>query len=288
MCIKDQFHHGLPFSYKSVKVNGALPAKIYSYARDSKNHQPATPKFDVTILDEEGTELVVVEEYTLRDAGTVSAASTSGPREKPPLLPEDFNFCLEISSPGTLDTLKFRPIPRKKPDPGEVEIEVCVTGLNFIEVLYALGLLPSPPGFRARFGLECAGKIAAVGSGVADFAVGDEVMAFSPASFGLFTISPAWSVAHKPPQLTLEEAATIPAAYVTAYHALVNLGRLRQGERILIHAAAGGVGMAAVNIARHLGAEIFATAGTDEKRQFLRSLGIANVMDSRSLAFADE
>jgi acyl transferase domain-containing protein/SAM-dependent methyltransferase/acyl carrier protein len=290
MCIKDHFYHGLPFSYKSVKVKGPLPAKIYSYIRHSKNHHPATPKFDVTIMDEEGTELVDVEEYTLRDAGADRAVykHSAGPPEKTSRLPEDFNFCLEISSPGTLDTLKFRPIPRKKPDPGEVEIEVCVTGLNFIEVLFALGLLPNPPGFRAKFGLECAGKITALGAGVKDFVVGDEVIAFSQASFALFTTSPAWSIAHKPSQLTLEEAATIPAAYATAYHALVNLGRLRQGERVLIHAATGGVGMAAVNIAQHTDAEIFATAGSEEKRAFLRSLGITNVMDSRSLAFADE
>jgi NADPH:quinone reductase-like Zn-dependent oxidoreductase/acyl carrier protein len=290
MCIKDQFHHGLPFSYKSVRVKGPLPAKVYSYIRHSKNHHPATPKYDVTIMDEEGTELVDVEEYALRNAGAGTAVRkhSAGPLEKTSCLPEDFNFCLEISSPGTLDTLKFRPLPRKKPDPGEVEIEVCVTGLNFIEVLFALGLLPNPPGFRAKFGLECAGRIAALGAGVKDFAVGDEVIAFSQASFALFTTSPAWSIAHKPSQLSLEEAATIPAAYVTAYHALVNLGRLRQGERVLIHAAAGGVGMAAVNIAQHAGAEIFATAGSEEKRAFLRSLGITNVMDSRSLAFADE
>jgi len=241
-------------------------------------------------MDEEGTELVDVEEYTLREAGADSAPHRQSARrdKNPLLLPEDFNFCLEISSPGTLDTLKFRPIPRRKPDPGEVEIEVCATGLNFIEVLFALGLLPNPPGFRAKFGLECAGRIAALGAGVEDFALGDEVIAFSPACFSLFTTTSTSSIAHKPPHLTLEQAATIPAAFVTAYHALVNLGRLREGERVLIHAATGGVGMAAVNIAQYIGAEIFATAGNEEKRAFLRSLGITNVMDSRSLAFADE
>jgi acyl transferase domain-containing protein/SAM-dependent methyltransferase len=290
MCIKDNFAGGFPFSYRRIKVRGPLPARIYSHGRYAKNHQPGTPKFDVTIMDEEGTELVEVEEYTLREtsAGTLAGRQAAGRHDDTFPLPDDFNFSLEISSPGSLDTLKFRPVPRKKPGPGEVEIEVCVTALNFIEVLYALGLLPQPTDFRVMFGLECAGKIAALGEGVEDFAVGDEVIAFSPASFSLFTTTSTSSIARKPAHLSLEEAATIPAAFVTAYYALVTLGRLRQGERVLIHAAAGGVGMAAVNIARWIGAEIFATAGSEEKRQFLRSLGISHVMDSRSLAFADE
>ena len=91
-----------------------------------------------------------------------------------------------------------------------------------------------------------------------------------------------------PAHLSYEESATIPAAYLTAYIALIDRGRLQAGERILIHAAAGGVGLAAVKIAQSLGAEVFATAGTDEKREFLRSLGIVHVMNSRTLDFAQE
>src|SRR5262249_29022773 len=88
--------------------------------------------------------------------------------------------------------------------------------------------------------------------------------------------------------LSFEETATIPVAFVTAYYALHHLARIRQSERVLIHAAAGGVGLAAVQLARQVGAEIFATAGSAEKREFIRGLGIAHVMDSRTLAFADE
>lgn len=201
---------------------------------------------------------------------------------------ESQNFYLTISSPGLLDTLIFRPIPRQKPGFGEVEIEVSATGLNFKEVLLALGLVPVPTDFNFKFGLECVGKITALGEGVDGLAIGDEVIAFGTSCFSRFITTSAELVAPKPAHLSLEEAATIPVAFVTAYYALIKLGKLRQGEIILIHSAAGGVGMAAVQIAQWIGAEIFATAGNDEKREFLRSLGIQQVMDSRSLTFADE
>lgn len=113
-------------------------------------------------------------------------------------------------------------------------------------------------------------------------------MAFSDSCFSPYVTTSASLVAPLPTHISLEEAATIPGAFITAYYALMNAGRLRQGERVLIHAAAGGVGLAAVQIAKWVGAEIFATAGSPEKRAFLRSQGIENVMDSRSLAFADE
>ncbi|MCL1471386.1 zinc-binding dehydrogenase [Argonema antarcticum] len=201
---------------------------------------------------------------------------------------ESQNVYLTISSPGLLDTLTFRPLPRQKPGVGEVEIEVSVTGLNFKEVLLALGLVPVPTNFNFKFGIECVGKIKALGEGVDGLAIGDEVIAFGTSCFSRFITTSAQLVAPKPAHLSLEEAATIPVAFVTAYYALIKLGKLRQGERILIHSAAGGVGMAAVQIAQWIGAEIFATAGNDEKREFLRSLGIQQVMDSRSLTFADE
>ncbi|MEO1349488.1 MAG: zinc-binding dehydrogenase, partial [Cyanobacteria bacterium J06635_15] len=174
------------------------------------------------------------------------------------------------------------------PGPGEVEIEVEAVGLNFKEVLFALGLLPVPGDIEFNFGFECAGRISAIGAGVEGFAAGDEVIGFGGSCLSRFVTTPAQLVATKPAHLSLTEAATIPIAFITAYIALMHFGRLKQGEKVLIHSAAGGVGMAAVQIARWVGAEIFATAGTPEKREFLRSLGIKHVMDSRSVAFADE
>ncbi|QLE41164.1 SDR family NAD(P)-dependent oxidoreductase [Nostoc sp. C052] len=201
-------------------------------------------------------------------------------------------FRLEISAPGVLDNLQLRAMALSKPGTGEVEIQVCATGLNFKDVAKTINLLndASLEGtFSGRsLGIECAGIITAIGSGVEEFKIGDEVIACASHSFSTHTTTDARAVVHKPAHLSFEEAATIPVTFLTAYYALHYLGRLRQGERVLIHAAAGGVGLAAIQIAQTVGAEIFATAGSPEKREFLRSLGVEHVMDSRSTAFASE
>jgi phthiocerol/phenolphthiocerol synthesis type-I polyketide synthase C len=142
-------------------------------------------------------------------------------------------------------------------------------------------------------GAECAGRITAVGSGVTDFKPGDEVLAVSPSLnnnslLTAYTTLPAELVVAKPVSLSLTEAATIPINFLTAHYALNYLGRLQAGERVLIHSAAGGVGLAAVQLCQLAGAEIFATAGSPEKRAYLRQLGIRHVFDSRSLDFAAE
>jgi malonyl CoA-acyl carrier protein transacylase len=201
-------------------------------------------------------------------------------------------FRLEISKPGILNNLMLRAISRSKPGPGEVEIQVCAAGLNFKDVAKAMNLLADvnlEGNFSQRsLGLECAGIISAVGSGVEGFEIGDEVIAFAPHSFSTHTTTDVRFVVRKPAHISFEEAATIPAVFLTAYYALHYLTRISKGDRILIHAAAGGVGLAAIQLAQKAGAEIFATAGSPEKREFLRSLGVHHVMDSRSLAFADE
>jgi NADPH:quinone reductase-like Zn-dependent oxidoreductase len=192
---------------------------------------------------------------------------------------------LEIPAPGELDRLALRPAARRAPAPGEVEIRVHAAGLNFRDVLCALDMYPGEPG---PLGVECAGEIAAVGEGVATFREGDPVMALAPGSFATFVTADARLVAPWPAGTSAAEAATIPSAFLTAWYALRELGRLRAGERVLIHAAAGGVGLAALQVARRAGAEVLATAGSPEKRDYLRGLGLAHVMDSRSLEFARE
>jgi acyl transferase domain-containing protein/NADPH:quinone reductase-like Zn-dependent oxidoreductase/thioesterase domain-containing protein/acyl carrier protein len=282
----------LPFYYKRLTIKAPLPAKIYSYVRHAHTQTTQTGmlQFNVTLMDEQGMELVDIEEFTLRkvEIDTATYQQYQAQREKVAPPEKNQNFHLEIVTPGLLDTLTFIPTERHQPKPDEVEIEICATGLNFKEVLYAVGLLQAPADFQVKFGLECAGRIVTVGNNVKDFQVNDEIIAFASASFSAFTTTPATSIVPKPNNLSFEEAATIPLAFVTAYYALIKVGRLSKGERILIHAAAGGVGMAAVKIAQWMGAEIFATAGNPEKRAFLHSLGIQYVMDSRSLAFADE
>ena len=192
------------------------------------------------------------------------------------------------SACASLETLAFRNAPCVSPRPEEVEIDVRAVGLDFIEVLYALGMLPEMPDGRFTFGLECAGIVVRTGTAVHGLKPGDEVMAFANGAARLRLVAPARCVARVPGGLTLDQAATMPAAYMTAYTALVEEGRLRAGERVLVHSACGGVGLAAINVARWIGAEVLATAGTDEKRAHLRAMGISTVMDSRSAAFADE
>ncbi len=201
------------------------------------------------------------------------------------------SYRLESAATGVLDDLKLRAMPRRAPGPGEVEIRVAAVGLNFLDVLKALNMAPGLPAGAEYFGMECSGRVVAVGPGVENFQLGDEVVALDSTVSGclraFFTTS-ASSVFRKPEHLTLEQAATIPIAYQTAYYALCHLGRVQKGESVLIHSAAGGVGLAAVEIARQCGAVIFATAGTEEKREYLRSLGIEHVMNSRTLDFAAE
>jgi acyl transferase domain-containing protein/thioesterase domain-containing protein/acyl carrier protein len=189
---------------------------------------------------------------------------------------------LTLLEPGEVESLEWVAEPVKQPGPGEVAISVRATALNFADVLKASGAFAEAP-----FGMECAGVITALGEGVEQFSIGDEVVAIGPESHATRVIRDVRFVALKPEMLSFEEASTIPAAYMTACYALHDCARLRPGERVLIHAASGGVGLAAVEIARSLGLEIFATAGSPEKREFLRSLGIQHVFDSRQLDFAE-
>lgn len=197
-------------------------------------------------------------------------------------------FRLESHEPGVLDNLRLRETARRTPGPGEVEIQVQATGLNFIEVLKAMGIYPGQEAGGVVLGGECAGVVSAIGEGVNDVHVGDEVIAIGYGAFGPCTLAPAQFVTTKPADLTFAQAAAIPIVFMTAYYSLCDLGRLRKGERVLIHSAAGGTGLAAVQLAQWLGAEIYATAGTPEKREFLKGLGIQHVMDSRTLDFATE
>jgi len=199
--------------------------------------------------------------------------------------PKQRDFRLEVDLPGVLDGLEIKPVQRFEPAGDQVEIEVRATGLNFMDVMNALGLLP---GQAIPLGAECSGIIARVGPEVKNWQPGDEVMGLAPASFGSHALTRASLIVSKPATLSFEEAATIPVTFLTAYYGLVHQARLRKGERVLIHAGAGGVGLSAIQIARMIGAEIFATAGSPEKRDYLKSIGVSYVMDSRTLEFADQ
>jgi acyl transferase domain-containing protein/acyl carrier protein len=191
------------------------------------------------------------------------------------------------TSPGILDGLVLEESVRREPSSREVEIEVATTGLNFINVMSALGIYPGVPLGVGSLGIECAGRVVRAGADVRRFAPGDRVMAFAHDSLASHAVADERLVAPVPSGLDFTQASTIPIAFLTAYYALVHLGRIGAGERVLIHSATGGVGLAAIQVARRAGAEIFATAGTEEKRAMLRTLGVTHVADSRSLDFVD-
>jgi acyl transferase domain-containing protein/thioesterase domain-containing protein/acyl carrier protein len=197
-------------------------------------------------------------------------------------------FQLRITQAGSLDALKFASVEREPPAPGQVEIEVHATGLNFSDVLKALGLYPGIKDSIVPLGIETSGVVTAVGEGVKRFKVGDKVCGVAPYAFASHTRTADYALVHKPTPISHDEACTIPITFLTAYYGLVRLAQLQPGERLLIHAGAGGVGLAAIQIAQRIGAEIFATAGSEAKRDFLRSLGVKHVYSSRSTAFAEE
>jgi acyl transferase domain-containing protein/SAM-dependent methyltransferase/acyl carrier protein len=235
-------------------------------------------RFASTSIDKQG---VAADKRLLgRNSSAANAADGTANAERA--------YRLQVSSAGLLDGLTLRAFERTEPATGQVEILVRAAALNFSDVMKALGLYPGLPDGPVAVGIECAGVVSAVGPDVTEFKVGDEVLAIAPFSFASHVITSTLLVAPKPSHITFEEAATIPIAFLTAAYALDYLGRLEPGERVLIHAASGGVGLAAIQLARRTGAEIFATAGSPDKRQFLNALGIEHVMDSRSLAFADE
>ncbi|CAG7657999.1 type I polyketide synthase [Actinacidiphila bryophytorum] len=199
----------------------------------------------------------------------------------------DGNHRLLAARPGSLASVTATWWQRTPPGPGQVEIEVAAAGINFSDVLKALDSYPGAQGV-VPLGAECAGRVTAVGEGVTRHAVGDRVIAVGGSCLAAFTTVSEHLVAPAPASLGEDEAAAVPIAFLTAVHALERLARLRRGESVLVHSATGGVGLAALQIARRRGARVYATAGTEDKRELLRGLGVEAAMDSRTLAFADE
>jgi acyl transferase domain-containing protein/NADPH:quinone reductase-like Zn-dependent oxidoreductase/SAM-dependent methyltransferase/acyl carrier protein len=194
---------------------------------------------------------------------------------------------LESRERGHLDTLRFAPFALPAPGPGEVLIDVKAAGMNFRDVLKALALYPGEAPDAKIFGDEVGGVIKAVGQGVKHVKPGDRV--FGLAVFGLATqtLARGGDICRIPAKLSFEEAATLPVVFMTSWHALKEVARLRKGECVLVHAGAGGVGMAAIQIAHYLGAEVIASAGSATKRALLKTLGVKHVIDSRRGDFAE-
>ena len=201
-----------------------------------------------------------------------------------PAVTADSGYFLEAGLQKTLDGLLFKTRHRKPPARGEVEVEIRAAGVNFRDVLNALGQYPGDAGL---LGLDSVGTVSAAGEGVTGFRPGDPVIVLAtPGCFASHLTANSRLVVPKPAGLSFEEAATIPATFLTAYYALHVLGKMQAGDRVLIHAAAGGVGLAAVQLAQRAGAEVFATVGSAGKREYLEALGVRHIMNSRTLDFA--
>ncbi|MBL8396559.1 MAG: type I polyketide synthase [Candidatus Accumulibacter sp.] len=226
------------------------------------------------------------ERYALRLRSEPPPSTAQQLAIKSPTVTLGFQF------PGQLRNLRWEARPAKELSAGEIEVEVRATGLNFRDVMFALGLLSDEAienGFAGpTLGFEFAGVVSRVGDSASNFSPGDEVVGFGPSSFGNRVVTQSNAIAPIPPEMSFEAAATIPSTFLTVYYALHHLARLQPDERVLIHGAAGGVGIAAVQVAKWLGAEIHATAGSNEKRDFLRLLGVDHIYDSRSLVFAEQ
>ncbi|MFC0057282.1 SDR family NAD(P)-dependent oxidoreductase [Streptomyces actinomycinicus] len=242
----------------------------------------ARPADDEVLLTRRGRFVTRLRPYT-SDPAPAAAAGVSGTAVP---------YTLTLDEPGLRYRLGWRPARMPQPAAGEIVVEVAATALNYRDIMTATGLVPppvAPCGLDAEpIGLECAGTVAAVGAGVEHLSVGDRVACLAIGCYGSHAQTRADRVIPLPEGMDFTEAATLPTVFLTVQHALAHLARLQPGETVLVHGAAGGVGLAALQYAQHVGAQVIATAGSPAKRDLLRLLGIGHVLDSRTLRFADE
>ncbi|MET9296823.1 SDR family NAD(P)-dependent oxidoreductase [Streptomyces sp. NPDC003077] len=198
---------------------------------------------------------------------------------------------LRVDTPGTRHRLHWEETPATPPGPGEVAIAVRAAALNYRDVMVAVGIYP-PGGEHVTedgiaLGLECAGEVTEVGEGVTHLAPGDRVYTLGRSCLATRVIARADQTGVIPDGMTFAQAATLPVVFYTVHHSLARLAHLAPHETLLVHGAAGGIGLAALQYARAQGSPVVATAGTPGKRDLLRLLGADHVLDSRTLEFAD-
>ncbi|HVW30122.1 MAG TPA: NAD(P)H-quinone oxidoreductase [Polyangiaceae bacterium] len=192
-----------------------------------------------------------------------------------------------ITTPGGPENLTLADVPEPELRPSTVAVRVRATALNRADLLQRRGLYPPPRGESEILGMECAGEVAAVGEGVTSFAAGDRVMALLPGGgYAEKVIVPEKMCVPMPQNLSFEQAAAIPEAFLTAREALFTLGKIRPDDVVLVHAAGSGVGSAAVQLAREAGARVIATAGSAEKLARIGELGAHVLVNYRTEDFA--
>jgi acyl transferase domain-containing protein/acyl carrier protein len=199
-------------------------------------------------------------------------------------------YRLQLNRPERGRRPVWTPFAPENPGPGELVVNVRAAALNYRDVMLAEGVLP--PGAEPAtptgplLGLECAGVVTATGPDVTDWSVGDRVFAIAHGTFASHVRVRTEQAGRIPDHMAFEQAATLPAVCLTVQHSLETLAGLRAGDTLLVHGGAGGIGLAALAHARHVGARVIATAGTPAKRDLLRALGADAVFNSRDLSFA--
>ncbi|WP_254896620.1 type I polyketide synthase [Amycolatopsis sp. Hca4] len=274
------------------EVTDPAAAAVWGLVRSAQSEHPG--RFVLLDLDAGGAALlprlaasVFADEpqVAVRD-GVVRVARLGRLATAPSLVPPPGEWRLDSRHSGSLDDLYLAPVteePRPLRD-REVRLRITATGINFRDVLNALGLYPGPAG---PLGSEVAGVVTELGPDATGLTVGDRVMGISPGGIGSAPVVVDERIVHRVPDgWTDETAASVPLAFLTAFYAFTDLSNLRPGQKVLVHAGAGGVGMAAIQLAKHLGAEVFATA-SPAKQDTLRGLGIPDdhIASSRTTDF---
>ncbi|WP_345328645.1 SDR family NAD(P)-dependent oxidoreductase, partial [Kitasatospora aburaviensis] len=298
--------HGAVATERHADVPGLSEAPVWGLVRTAQSEHPG--RLVLVDLDRDGLSRAVLpavlasrEPQVAVRAGQVHAArlarleapGASGPgggdrgaggRLTPPA---HGDWRLDVSGQGSLESLAVVGCPEVADPlgPGQVRVSIRAAGVNFRDVVMALGMVPD----QKVMGCEGSGVVTDTGPGVRGLRPGDRVTGLFTGSFGPSAVTDQRLLVRMPDAWSFAAAASVPVVFLTAYYALRDEGGLRSGERVLVHAAAGGVGMAAVQLARHWGAEVFGTAGPG-KWQALRSLGLddAHLASSRTLAFREE
>jgi polyketide synthase 12 len=274
-------------------VTDLAGAAVWGLVRSAQTEHPGwivlvdsdAPLDDTTIA----SALAVGEPQVLVRGGTVYTARVHGSRAVDSVLvpPGDGPWRLGLSSAGTFENLQLEPVPNAGAplEPGQVRVAMRAIATNFRDIMITLGMFTHD----ALIGGEGAGVVVEVGPGVTEFAVGDSVYGFFADGSGTLVAGDVRLLLPMPSNWSYAEAAAISAVFTTAYYAFVHLADVQPGQRVLVHAATGGVGMAAVQLARHLGLEVFVTASRG-KWDTLRAMGFDDdhISDSRSLEFEDK
>uniref|UniRef100_UPI0021D0458A type I polyketide synthase n=1 Tax=Streptomyces lycopersici TaxID=2974589 RepID=UPI0021D0458A len=274
---------------------GLAAAGVSGLMRSAQSEHPGrfvlVESDDDTLTPDQLAATVGLDEPRLRiNDGRYEAARlvrTNTPEDSPLTIPDNRAWLLEHSRSGTLQDLALVPTDTaERPlQPGEVRIDIRAAGLNFRDVLIALGTYPG----EALIGAEAAGVVLEVGPEVHDLVPGDRVFGLVGGGIGAVAVADRRLLAVIPDGWSFTTAASVPVVFATAYYGLVDLAGLSAGESVLIHAAAGGVGMAATQIARHLGAQTYATTASTGEQRILYEAGLdgTRIADSRTTGFRE-